>query len=229
LDLIESGVRDPIKHWYYAHKFWFIRNSNFWNNVDVKSLVDIGAGSALFSKELLRLDLVSEVVAVDVGYEVERETKGGISYCRTTQYSGFTHFLLTDVLEHVEGHEDFLADIVSQADRDSAFIITVPALMSLWSGHDLYLRHFRRYTKKQLRHLVEQSGLTVISVRYTYSTVFPIAYIQRKFAGNGSQNSQLKENTFLVRLIMRVLLLPDRWISFLPFGVSLVLEARKNA
>lgn len=194
----------------------------------MKSLVDIGAGSALFSKELLRLDLVSEIVAVDVGYEVERETRGGISYCRTTQYSGFTHFLLTDVLEHVEGDDDFLADIVSQADRDSAFIITVPALMSLWSGHDLYLRHFRRYTKKQLRHLVEQSGLTVISVRYTYSTVFPIAYIQRKLAGNGSQNSHLKENSNFVGFIMRILLLPDRWISFLPFGVSLVLEARKN-
>jgi hypothetical protein len=194
----------------------------------LKSLVDIGAGSALFSKELLRLNLVSEIVAVDVGYEVERETKGGISYCRTTQYSGFTHFLLTDVLEHVEGDDDFLADIVSQADRDSAFIITVPALMSLWSGHDLYLRHFRRYTKKQLRHLVEQSGLTVISVRYTYSTVFPIAYIQRKLAGNGSQNSHLKENSNFVGFIMRILLVPDRWISFLPFGVSLVLEARKN-
>lgn len=221
-------MRNPIKHWYYAHKFWFIRNSNSLNNVNVKSLVDIGAGSALFSKELLRLDLVSEIVAVDVGYEVERETKGGISYCRTTQYSGFTHFLLTDVLEHVEGDDDFLAGIVSQADRDSAFIITVPALMSLWSGHDLYLRHFRRYTKKQLRHLVEQSGLTVISVRYTYSTVFPIAYIQRKLAGNCSQNSHLKENSNFVGLIMRILLLPDRWISFLPFGVSLVLEARKN-
>ena len=228
MDLIESGVRNPIKHWYYAHKFWFIRNSNSWNNVTVKSLVDIGAGSALFSKELLRLNLVSEVVAVDVGYEAERETRSGISYCRTTQYSGFTHFLLTDVLEHVGEDEEFLADIVSQADRDSSFIITVPALMSLWSGHDVYLRHFRRYTKKELRHLVEQSGLSVISVRYTYSTVFPIAYIQRKFARKSSQNSQLKENTILVRVIMRILLLPDRWISFLPFGVSLVLEARKN-
>ena len=228
MDLIESGVRDPIKHWYYAHKFWFIRNSNSWKNVNVKSLVDIGAGSALFSKELLRLNLVSKVVAVDVGYKAERETRSGISYCRTTDYSGFTHFLLTDVLEHVAEDEKFLAGIVSQADRDSAFIITVPALISLWSGHDVYLRHFRRYTKNELRQLVEESGLSVISVRYTYSTVFPIAYIQRKFTQKSSQNSQLKENTFLARLIMRIMLFPDRWISFLPFGVSLFLEAKKD-
>lgn len=229
MDLIESGVRDPINHWYYAHKFWFIRNSHTFKNGPAKSLVDIGAGSSLFSKELLRLNLVTKVVAVDTGYKNEAEIRNGISYCQTTQYSGFTHFLLTDVLEHVEEDRNFLMEIVSDADRNSAYIITVPALMSLWSGHDLYLRHFRRYTKKQLRHLVEQSGLTVISVRYTYSTVFPIAYIQRKFAGNGSQNSQLKENSYIVRLIMRILLLPDRWISFLPFGVSLVLEARKHA
>ena len=229
MDLIESGIRDPINHWYYAHKFWFIRNSSSWKNANLKSLVDIGAGSALFSKELLRLNFVSKVVAVDVGYKDERETKSGISYCRTTHYSGFTHFLLTDVLEHVEKDKEFLADIVSQADRDSAFIITVPALMRLWSGHDVYLRHFRRYTKNQLRQLVEESGLSVISVRYTYSTAFPIAYFQRKFAQKSSQNSQLKENTFLTSLIMRIILFPDRWIHFLPFGVSLLLEARKNA
>jgi hypothetical protein len=120
-------------------------------------------------------------------------------------------------------------DFVSQADRDSAFIITVPALMSLWSGRDIYLRQFSRYTKNELRQRVQESGLIAISVRYTYSTVFPIAYIQRKFARKSSQNSQLKENTFLIRLIMRILLVPDRWISFLPFGVSLVLGARKNA
>ncbi len=228
MDLIESGVREPIKHWYYAHKFWFIRNSNTWNSVNRRLLVDIGAGSALFSKELLRLNLVSEVVAVDVGYEAERENRSGISYCRKTHNSGFTHFLLTDVLEHVEEDGKFLKSIVSEADINSAFIITVPALMSLWSGHDVYLRHFRRYTKKELYRLVEDSGLHVSSIRYTYSTVFPIAYIQRKFAGESSQNSQLKENRFLIRLIMRIFLLPDRWISVLPFGVSLVLEARKN-
>jgi hypothetical protein len=229
MDLIESGVNDPIKHWYYSHKFWFIQKSPFWKSDRMVRLVDIGAGSALFSKELFGRGIVDKVVAVDTGYEKVLDVKDSIVFCRSIDYSGFTHFLLTDVLEHVERDEDFLADIVSQADTDSAFIVTVPALMSLWSGHDVYLRHFRRYTKKQLRHLVEQSGLNVISVRYTYSTVFPIAYIQRKFAGKGSQNSQLKENTYLVRLIMRILLVPDRWISFLPFGVSLVLEARKHA
>jgi hypothetical protein len=229
LDLVESGIKDPINHWYYQHKFWFISQSNLWKNTDIKSLVDIGAGSALFSKELLRQGLVTDLVAIDIGYEIESESKGGITYRRSASYTGFTHFLLTDVLEHVEDDEKFLREIVSEANNNSVFFITVPALMSLWSGHDVYLKHFRRYTKLELRHLVEQSGLSVGSIRYTYSTVFLLAYLQRKVAPNNSQNSHLRENSYIISLIMRILLLPDRWISFLPFGVSLVLEARKNA
>jgi hypothetical protein len=228
LDLIEFGVKNPIKHWYYQHKFWFISQSNLWNNRGKKSLVDIGAGSALFSKELLRQELVTDIVAIDTGYKVESELKDGIYYRRSSSYSGFTHFLLTDVLEHIDNDEKFLTEVVSGADNNSAFIITVPALMSLWSGHDVHLKHFRRYTKLELRNLVEQSGLSISSIRYTYSTVFPMAYLQRKLSGNHSQDSHLRENGWVVGLILRIMLLPDRWISFLPFGISLYLEATKN-
>jgi 2-polyprenyl-3-methyl-5-hydroxy-6-metoxy-1,4-benzoquinol methylase len=228
LDLIEVGVKDPIKHWYYQHKYWFISQSKLWENKDIKSLVDIGAGSALFSKELLRQDFVNNVVAIDTGYEIESESKGGITYRRSANYSGFTHFLLTDVLEHVDNDEEFLKEIVSEADSNSVFLITVPALMSLWSGHDVYLKHFRRYTKLELRQLAEQSGLSIASIRYTYSSVFPLAYLARKIAGNDPQNSHLRENSWLVSLILRILLLPDRRISFLPFGISLFLVATKD-
>ena len=228
MDLIEFGVKNPIKHWYYQHKFWFISQSNFWKDTGEKSLVDIGAGSALFSKELLRQELVTKVVAIDTGYKIESEFKDGIIYRRSSSYSGFTHFLLTDVLEHIENDGKFLKDIVFAADSNSAFIITVPALMSLWSGHDVHLKHFRRYTKLELCKLVEQSGLSISSIRYTYSTVFPVALLQRKLSGKNSQDSHLRENGWVVGLVMRIMLFPDRWTSFLPFGVSLYLEATKN-
>jgi hypothetical protein len=228
MDLIESGVRDPIKHWYYKHKYWFIKNSSFWNIKDEKSLVDIGAGSALFSRELLQKGLVNKVVAVDTGYLKESELRDGITYLRSVSYSGFSHFLLTDVLEHVENDDDFLRRVVTEADINSVFIITVPALMSLWSGHDVYLKHFRRYNKVQLRRLVEDSGLRVKSIRYTYSTVFLAALLQRRFFGKKSGNSQMKENSLFTSLVMQIALIPDRWISFFPFGVSLFVEATKN-
>jgi hypothetical protein len=229
VDLIETGVKNPIKHWYYAHKFSFIGKSQLFQLNVSNSLVDIGAGSALFSKELLKRGMITKSVAVDTGYPIEYDDLNfAISYRHTINYSGYTHFLLTDVLEHIADDLTFLKDIVSKADPASSFIITVPALMSLWSGHDVYLKHYRRYTKSNLQSLIEESGLEVLSVRYTYTTIFPIAYIQRKWFGSREVHSQMKDNSFLVRWVLKFLLSPDKWLSFLPFGVSLYLEAVKN-
>ena len=229
MDLIETGVKNPIRHWYYAHKFSFISKSDLFKSADLISLVDIGAGSALFSKELLKRKIISKSVAVDTGYESEYDDSSkGISYRRSVNYGGHSHFLLTDVLEHIEDDLAFLKDVVSKADNKAAFIITVPALMSLWSGHDVYLKHFRRYTKSNLQSLVEKSGLEVISLRYTYSTLFPIAYIHRKLMRSKDASSQMKDNSIFVSWLLKLLLIPDKWISFLPFGVSLYLEAVKN-
>ena len=228
MDLIENSVRDPINHWYYQHKFWFVRHSKLWNANGQNSLVDIGAGSALFSKELYRQGVVKNVVAVDTGYQNKPAMKDGILFCQSTSYNGYSHFLLTDILEHIEDDNSFLNHVVAQADINSVFLITVPALMSLWSGHDVYLKHYRRYTKRELLFLAEKSGLKVRSVRYTYSTVFLAAYIQRKNQGKKMVTSHLKENGRFVSFILRMACLPDRWLTFLPFGVSIFLEATKN-
>lgn len=229
MDLIETGVKNPIHHWYYAHKFNFIFKSDLFKSKESISLVDIGAGSALFSKELLKRKIISKSVAVDTGYQSEYDDSSiGISYRRSVNYAGHTHFLLTDVLEHIDDDLAFLKDVVSKADHAAAFIITVPALMSLWSGHDVYLKHFRRYTKSNLQSLVENSGLKITSLRYTYSTLFPIAFIQRKLVKSRDVGSQMKDNNLFVSWLLKLLLIPDKWISFLPFGVSLYLEAVKD-
>jgi hypothetical protein len=229
MDLIEGDLIHPIKHWYYRHKFSFISMSDFWNHDSKISLVDIGAGSALFSKELVRMEKVDKSVAVDTGYSEDFDDReSGISYRREIEYPGFTHFLLTDVLEHIQDDCSFLKEIVSNSDRGSAFMITVPAHMSLWSGHDVYLNHFRRYTKASLQKLVLEAGLNVKTIRYTYSTVFPIAYVQRKLLGKKSSNSQMKDHGWFIGCVLRILLIPDRRLSFLPFGVSLYLEARND-
>jgi hypothetical protein len=229
LDLIESGLENPINHWYYSHKFWFITNSSFFKNANNNQLVDIGAGSALFSKELLRTNRVIKSVAVDSGYETDSEDEElNLSYRRKIDFAGYSHYLLTDVLEHIKDDKTFLSEVVQQAGVGAKFIITVPALMSLWSGHDLYLNHYRRYEKNDLRELVSYSGLTIQRILYTYSTIYLIAWLQRKIVSDKLVSSQMKDHGFVRSTILRILLLPDRWVSFLPFGVSLYVEATKN-
>jgi hypothetical protein len=228
MDLIEGGIEHPIKHWYYSHKFWFIKKVFMPRSENPRKLIDIGAGSALFSSELLRLKLVDSVVAVDTGYEEDyADSASGIKFRRHSDFQGFTDYLLTDVLEHVENDLRFLSEIAYEAPSNSQFVITVPALMSLWSNHDVFLKHYRRYTRKELEDLVRKSGLTVDSCRYTYGTVFPLAYLQRRLTRKDAPQSQLKENGRLISSLLKIGLLPDKWINRLPFGVSLFLVARK--
>jgi hypothetical protein len=51
----------------------------------------------------------------------------------------------------------------------------VPAFQFLWSGHDDFLEHKRRYTLKQLEETVRNAGLEVKYSAYNFGMVFPIA------------------------------------------------------
>jgi len=37
------------------------------------------------------------------------------------------------------------------------FFISLPAFEFLWSGHDVFLEHYRRYTLRQVRDVVQRA------------------------------------------------------------------------
>jgi SAM-dependent methyltransferase len=59
--------------------------------------------------------------------------------------NGADLFLLLDVLEHIEFDKEFLSTLVSGMKPEAHILLTVPAMMSLWSPHDENYGHFRRY------------------------------------------------------------------------------------
>ena len=76
------------------------------------------------------------------------------------EYGTFDLVTLTDVIEHVE-HEAEAIDAVGAVLRNNGILlITVPALMSLWSSHDVINKHFRRYTRSTLLKLFQAKNGT---------------------------------------------------------------------
>lgn len=229
MDLIEVWLKDPLKHWYYRHKFAAIKRETELV-VHLKSIVDIGAGSAIFSRELLKLNNDVQVQAVDIGYEYEGIDRNEIrlTYTRTCSNFDADLFLLTDVLEHVEDDSNFLHSIVSKAKPGAIFIITVPCFMSLWSYHDEYLKHFRRYRLDQLEDLAVDNDLIIKKSYYLFGLLYPIAFISRKF-GKKKISSQLKETGNLENAILFFLLSFDKWFTrIFKFGISGLLVAEKD-
>src|SRR3546814_19735603 len=63
-----------------------------------------------------------------------------------------------DVLEHVEDDAGLLRTYLDKAPPQAQAVITVPAFQFLWSHHDVFLEHHRRYTLKTLSRVVERAG-----------------------------------------------------------------------
>lgn len=231
MDLIETQLAHPIKHWYYRHKYWAIRREILRNEITPKLLVDIGAGSALFSLELQKEFPELEVLALDPAYTEEQLEKSDTRtrYVRELSESSADLYLLTDVLEHVPNDVELLSSFVAQARPNATFIITVPAFMSLWSNHDVFLKHFRRYRKKQLMDTLDQAGLVVVNAQYLYSALFPIAFLKRRYFPAKTGTSDLKEDGLFVQHLLNFVLKIDKHVSkFLPFGVSILAVGKKE-
>ena len=100
--------------------------------------------------------------------------------------------------------------------------------MSLWSGHDIFLKHYRRYTLYEMRSVIEKSGLKIIESKYLFSTIFPIVWILRKFSRNQQVKSQMRETNFLTNYLLNKITKIDYLIaSKAKFGISGIVIAYK--
>ncbi|MFN4140920.1 class I SAM-dependent methyltransferase [Aestuariivirga sp.] len=161
------------RHWYYVSKALMIEA----HIADrARSILDVGAGSGWFSRRLLKRDLADRAICVDPGYQEDRDelVEGrSLLYRRAWEQNDADLVLLMDVLEHVDDDVALLSGYVKTARPGTRFLITVPAFEFLWSAHDEYLGHRRRYSRSQVRELVSSSGLSEVSSHYYFATILP--------------------------------------------------------
>jgi SAM-dependent methyltransferase len=141
-------------------------------------ILDIGAGSGFFSKKLLSDTMAKEAWCVDISYENDSdalEAGKPVHFRRSVDEVNADLVLLMDVLEHVDDDVGLLKDYVNKVPRGALFLISVPAFQFLWSGHDIFLEHKRRYRLNQMEDVVRQAGLTVKHGAYYFGAVFSIA------------------------------------------------------
>jgi hypothetical protein len=234
MDLLEQDLihQDLNKHWYYRIKLELIRKLT--RNVKYSNIADIGAGSGFFSKGLLSNSKAASASLIDINYpEEKQESINGkiIYYFKKASIEDSDLILMMDVLEHIEDDVTFLKNYFRQAKKGSYFLITVPAFQFLFSSHDHFLAHYRRYTLHGISDAAEKSGLTVIHKSYFYSVLFPIVALIRLIKKNSEKNnSEMKEHSALINTLLYLfhkfeLLIPIRNRLF---GLTAVLLCRKD-
>ena len=182
MDLKEVGLLggDEGGHWYYASKARALRRCLVDRQPEI--ILDVGAGSGFFSKMLLRETTAKSAICVDPAYTEDRsEIQSGkpIAYRRVHAAGDADVILLMDVLEHVDDDVGLLRAYAEPARPGTRFIVSVPAFSWLWSAHDEFLEHRRRYTLNQTLRVLTRAGLSPVTGFYFFGALLPAVAVQR--------------------------------------------------
>ena len=213
MDLKETAIlgSNIEQHWYYRSKAKAM--IRLLSGKSPSIILDVGAGSGFFSRKLLRDSQAKEAWCVDIGYDDESdslESGKPVYFRRSVDTVNADLVLLMDILEHLDDDIGLLKDYAAKVPHGTSFLISVPAFQFLWSGHDVFLEHRRRYRLHQIEDVVKKAGLTVKHSSYYFGAVFPIAAAIRLIKrwlhiGNQQPQSQLSLHHPLVNGFLSVM------------------------
>jgi SAM-dependent methyltransferase len=232
------------RHWFYRGKRAIVRSwiSRYLKLTADDLVIDAGCGTGTFLAELagtcrvLGIDDHAESIAL----ARPRLEAGGGGVLQTTLDrvdlpDGCAAVVtLMDVLEHLDDDAGVLRELARLVRPGGLVVITVPALMWLWSDWDMALHHRRRYHAAGLRQVIAASGLDPLHLAYFNSAALPAIGLVRAWrklrppVPGGERAEDRVPNRALNWLLYHSMVVPARWRWFHPpAGVSLLAVLRK--
>jgi len=170
-----------------AHTFWH------WVRFDfvvaaarargASTIVDVGAGSGMLGDHLRTkhpaLDYRFDELSPALDRQLEQHFGTAARFGADERVTSGCVAAMLDVIEHIEDDGAMLAAWRERMDPGAQLVVTVPALQWAYSSWDTELGHFRRYSRKQLRAVLESSGFTVSSCDYLFPEMLPLV-VKRK-------------------------------------------------
>jgi ubiquinone/menaquinone biosynthesis C-methylase UbiE len=230
-------------HWYYAGKREIVRG---WlrrvgppRSTDL--LLDCGAGTGRFAQEMAA---DCRVMVLDDHEEALRLLRTRFRPDQILSLAGdrvplpdasLNFVTALDVLEHTPDDRAVVDGFHRLLVPGGVALVTVPASMALWSDWDVALHHYRRYARPQLRSLFPPEKWELLHVNYTNVIVYPAVWAVRKWrklfpAKAGQVRTEDQQPAAGLNAFLRWLFVRPAFSRMpFPFGVSLLLVARKRA
>jgi len=200
-DILGAGIGS---HWYYHSKAAALRRAV--GALAPRRLLDVGAGSGFFSRHLLERTPAESALCVDIGYAADRDDRVAgkpVLYRRDTGPTDCDLVLMMDVLEHVDDDRGLVRHYADKVPGGAHFLVTVPAFEFLWSGHDVFLEHKRRYRLPEIETAMRDAGLEIVRGSYYFGLVFPLAAAVRLADRNTTEpRSSLKKQGALTNALL---------------------------
>ncbi|MCX7909678.1 MAG: class I SAM-dependent methyltransferase [Ignavibacteria bacterium] len=227
------------KYWWFVARNQIVLHitNKITNLMEGDCVLDFGCGTGGFA---FLLSKKYDVICLDPSpIAIDYCRKRGLNFVYQSTIEDFAPndyqikgIFALDVIEHIEDDYQTLIKLHSILDSSGWLILTVPAFMWLWSNHDIIHMHKRRYTKKQLKELLEKCGFDVRFISYFNFFLFIPAVIKRLMKFNGKKDTIQPVDPVpesLNKIFTNIFLLEKKVLTKFkfPFGLSLIAIAKK--
>lgn len=230
------------RHWWFVARRAILASTVAGLGLPEKcAILEVGSGTSGNLDMLARFGRVSAVEMDDTARQIANEKTAGRYDIRAGACPAaipftserFDLICMFDVLEHIEEAPATLAGLRDLLAPDGRILVTVPAYQWLWSAHDEFLHHKRRYTAGLLKAQAHEAGLVAERTTYFNTLLFPLAAGMRmtdKLLGRQTASGNTMPSPAINRLFGAIFASEKHLLKAidLPFGVSLmgVLRAR---
>ncbi len=198
-------------------------------NISGKRILEVGCGAGSQLEVLLKNN---EVIGWDINELAIKEAKDrGLDVCYGNveniieKHEKYDVVCAFDVLEHLKNDELAIKNIYEILKDDGYFIFSVPAFQFLFSAHDVFVGHYRRYSMKRIKKIIFDNNFKKVKLFYWNFFLFIPVMIARLVSKNKPPRTSIKKipkilNIFLYGVLRAENKLIKAGFKF-PLGVSI--------
>jgi SAM-dependent methyltransferase len=178
---VQAMLNQEDRHWWYRGRRRIVCDelAQLPSGPQIRVL-DAGCGSGRLLDELrgygqvTGLDLNPDSVEIARGRGHEDVVQGPVEELPWPDET-FDLVISLDMVEHTADDRVALRELHRVTKRGGRFLMTVPAYQALWSSHDVFNNHHRRYDRRMMRKLAADTGWTIDRMTYFNSLLLPPA------------------------------------------------------
>lgn len=171
-----------------TESFWFRHRSNVIGDALARhgvprgaTVLEVGSGSAVVVEYLSNLGYELGAVEPAPGGALRAAQRGAsVAFEGTLEEAAFPESAfdvvgMFDVIEHLDDWYEVVVEARRVLRPDGTLVVTVPAFQWLWSHHDDWNEHRRRYSRKQLSSALSEAGFDTCFASYLFLPLLPAA------------------------------------------------------
>lgn len=145
-----------------------------------KNILEVGSGERVFTNEIVKhAKNISRIVSIEPSITLFNLHKNKYNFPSYVSFINkdlfeldvksiglFDTIIFIHVLEHIEDDKKAILKARKLLKPGGMILIEVPAMKCLYSSHDKFLGHFRRYSKNYMLSLIDNRLFSIVDVWY---------------------------------------------------------------